>query len=352
MSSNSSFDVRPMTRDDVPAYLAFARAAYGPYAYQAQARYLRWLYESPGSAGRGYEDAKLAVEGDVVVGCIHKMRYRVRTGDELAELACPHNLFVNESHRHGAGLALIMESFKDEKHIFLMGVMPPVTAIYEKLRCKPIPAYWHRAILNPLTALVSYPLSRVAPRHAEAVVERVVDLACLLGRVGSCRVSRAEDTANARASLAELKRVSGAGTSTAWDDAAITHRFLHPDAPRHLIFEVTRARHHGVAVVSVGIRRGLVAARIVECAASSQDFTARVVCAVRRLMRVAGANVLLGYTTSEASHRAFEGAGFGAQRVSPSSLALSRRGAMPIPIELGGGAGDFGFEAIRLDPDQ
>lgn len=351
MSSESSFDVRPMTREDVPAYLAFARAAYGPHAYQSQARYLRWLYETPGSLGRGYEDAKLAVDGGVVVGCIHKMRYRIRTGDELAELACPHNLFVNASHRHGAGLALIMESFKDEKHIFLMGVMPPVTAIYEKLRCKPIPAYWHRAILNPVTALVAYPLSRFARRYAEAVVERIVDLACVLGRLGACHVSRADDSADARRALAALRRGDTVGTATTWDDEAITHRFLHHDAPQHLIFELAGASPRGVAVVSVGLRRGLVAARIVESAASSGDSMATVIRAVRRCMRAAGANVLLGYTTSEDMHRAFGAAGLSVQPEAPCSYVLSRRGgSMRTPIELGGGSGDFGFEAIKLEP--
>jgi hypothetical protein len=103
-------EVLPFSEKWLSAYLDFASRAFGPRSYQADERYLRWMYnESPHGS---LSDCVIAVDGERIVGCLHKLRLTWRIDTQEALVATAHNLFVEPDYRRGVGATLILAAMR------------------------------------------------------------------------------------------------------------------------------------------------------------------------------------------------------------------------------------------------
>lgn len=342
-------EILPLEGRLVGRYLDFARQAFGEQEYQARRAYLTWLYEEGPIPRFGLGDAKLALVGDSVVGCMHKLRMPWSTPAGSVEVASPHNLMVSPTHRTGAGFALISESLKGEKHTLLLGVAETVRPVYERLGCRPIQIHSMRTVLNPLTALAVFGARRVAPRAVDRMLDSVHG--CVDG-VGIPRLSvHTLPDLSLLADLAAALASDGSGRShVAWTADLLRWRCFDRRGPRHVVVRVRRP--HGsdpgpFAILSLGIRRNLLVCRTIEWHAP-EDRDARILAHAVRLVGTAlGANVLLSSAGDAHAAAAWRATGSFPVSNAPTAFELHRPKTVTLaPWHLFGGASDAGFEAI------
>jgi hypothetical protein len=133
------------------SYQIFVQRNFGKNAYQGKIEYLNWLYfKNP--YGRGYSDFLVALDlNNNVIGCLHKIRYEIRSNDKKDSLACAsiHNLMIDLNHRNGVGFLLLRELLKKEKSFLIPGVIGKLSDSYRSLGSTPLKSFWGFKLFKP-----------------------------------------------------------------------------------------------------------------------------------------------------------------------------------------------------------
>lgn len=316
---------------DVDGLCRASQLEFGSEGYQHMGRYLEWLYRR-NPAGRGTADCLIARQDDAVVGCMHRLMLplRSREGDLLAVL---HNHFVAEAVRSGPGVLLLRRAVKDVAAGFAPGVQAPLDQVYRRLAFVEHQGAWLMRPLAPIRAAVQLAAGRV---RASAPLR--IDMDDVQKRCPEMLVTATPDDAMVDRLCEAMRRDQADAVSVDWTRALVRWRYFDPAGPRHLMALCRDSG--GMAVIALGRRRGLAVARLLELTQVDGRALARVV----RVMRAAGAVLALTFTTKEAVAEQAMRAGWRRRDNGTFSFRTPT-----VPLVLGAGASDVGFEAFRTE---
>ncbi len=333
-------------------YIAFARRNFGADAYQANPLYWQWLYQENKLAKPDWGDFLLGVrEDDDVIACIHKMRIPWRINGEVTQVPALHNLMADVEHRSGIGLMLILSSFTGDEHALIPGVTPPVSDIYEKLKCQRADSAWYRKMLRPVGGGLATGWRMVSGHGA---TPRRFESACrerLVFRDAACRCTLCPEKELSQRVVAAMNRLGeGVEAAPVWDEDLFQWRFFHPFGPRHLLIYLDDDRGEEVdfIILSLGPRKGLNVARIIDMRASCQQRMRILIDAARRAAIKSGGHAILIFNANRHINGWLKQLGWkgDAKTEAKTFIFHGRKKRIFQTISFCASAGDFGFEAI------
>ncbi len=346
MSTASDLVVSPYSKDLYPAYAAFANRAWGDGCYQGTRRYLSWLYESTRSPMPRPEDFLVAVSRGSVVGCMHKMRLVWKIEGQLVEVPALHNWIVDEQFRSGVGLVLLTKAMRSDKHAYISSAAGDLATVYRKLKCQELQASWYRKVLRPVAGGLRLGLHRLT-KYERSTTRVPKRLARMTSRSTSGPIEIVTDPTerDLEQMCASLSDAAGAASHPHWTAASFRWRFFDPLGPRHICM---RGPSGEFALVAIGVRQGLTAARLVEMNLGAPDRARVLVAGMLRLLKKLGVHVLLAYSAHPTVNARLREAGWSALvGAQPSFLYHAPRELPFSNLAFNGSAADFGFEAMR-----
>ncbi len=335
------------------SYLAFAQRAFGRDSYQAFPEYVQWLhYQNPLSRGVEQDFAVLLSPEGQVVGCQHIMRLRWRLPDgSVIVIPAPHNTMVLPEYRGIAGGLLSARCYLGEKHALVPGSQGRLSLGLRKSGFFPVPTWWFRKLLRPIAGGLRLAALRIGYgatlRPRRNAVERQISAT----DEGALWVSEAPRPADWPELLSLANTAVPDSLRLDWDETLFRWRFFQRFGPRHH-FVALRRRDQlaGYALVSIGPRKGLLMARVIDLKAG----TARDCSELLRGATVAavdgGAHLLSMFCASPKVAEWTRQAHWKAQSDIPDTYFFHRsKQAMP-RYDFMSAAGDYGFEAICAAP--
>ena len=309
-----------------PALLAASARHFGAAGYQADDRYLQWLYRR-NPTSRGLCEGIVAVQDGTVVGCMHRLMLPLRDGRRLAAL---HNHFVDPAVRSGSGVLLLRRATRDADIAVAPGVEEKLGPIYRRLRFHQIEGAW-----------LHKPLSRA--RIAAGLVrgrlggDRRLAIGTLPTPAGVAVTVTPTDPQLAELTAHMRRREGENGID--WSEDLVRWRYFDPQGPRHVL--VRSRGSPAYAVLALGRRRGVRTMRLMDCWSEGQPgWTA----SVERVARKAGAALGLAFATDPAAAAALQASGWRPRADRTFTFST------PEPIaRLSAPTTDLGFEAFRAD---
>jgi hypothetical protein len=272
----------------------------------------------------------------------------------MALMSSPHGLVVSpEARGKGVGAALLARTYGGERHLLLLGAGKSVQRTYVRMGAELVPTFWHRTFLNPMTAPVIVGLHRLSP----SLVDRGLALACSVANAVRTRGAWLDVHHTVSRGLASeiadlLVRDANGDAHVAWTWELVHWRFFAHSGPRHIVVRSGAGPGRdprAFAIVSLGIQRSLLVARTVEWYAEDDRAARRLAISLRALLTAMGANAWLAMTSRPARAQQWQRLGFWPAPNAPMAYQLHQpRGTSFGSMAFGGGAGDYGFEAIPL----
>lgn len=345
-----SVDCRGLTAAEQPAYLEFARKAWGRSKDwpQAQPSFLSWLYqENPHTLGME-RDLLVLVHGDRIVGAHHRMRVPWRLNGKKVIVPSLHDLAVLPEFRESSGeqklmppgLRIMLAALEKEAHVALFGMASVADTIYERLRVPSIKLYWMEKVRSRIRAGIEYAGSRLglslhAPRTLSRGAVKTADL----------EIARIPNPSDEEISEA-LSIPARASSFADWDTASFRWRFFHAIGPVNVLL---LARRHGLpvgrAVISLGGKNGVYVGRVVDLLFEDPDCLQAFIAETGRVLSDAGAPAGLAVTSSGEVAKQFLAAGWSYRKNPGGSRWFSGRGIeRPQDFWICGGAWDYGCD--------
>lgn len=270
-------EITPYSPKFNEAYFNFAKKAWGKNSYQSTPSYIKWLYYENPSLHKKEKDFLLIVtKNKNVVGCIHKLRMSWISEGVHIEIPAVHNLYVDEQYRGSHALPLMLESFNDDEQVLIPGAIPPVSTIYEKLKSQVVYIQHYRKILRPINGIIQ----KITKIKKNAVLPYYVPsekiLNCIIKTVA--------------------KRAALQGISVDWNVELLRWRFFHDLGPRHfMVYRELPNDEIDFMIVSLGPRRGLNVARIIECSIQNEKNAYLLTTEAEVIAKEQGAHVFFAY---------------------------------------------------------
>jgi hypothetical protein len=342
-------ECRGLSAGEMPAYLQFARKAFGPDWPQADPSFLAWLYqENPNTLGME-RDLLVLTAGDEIVGSHHRMRLPWRLNGKALIVPSVHDLSVLPGYRKVAsqqrltppGLRIMLAALEKETHVGLFGLVEVVDRIYERLRLPAVKLFWLEKICSRIQAGVQLAASRVGLKPYKATpIERQTT------RAEDCEIIRIPSPHHDEIGEA-LSLKPQAQSYPDWDLASYRWRFFHELGPRNVLFLVRRKSETGArAVVSLGLKKGVLLGRIVDLVFKDSDCLRHALAAIDSTFNELRVPVCLAVASSPDVAGALRAIGWRNRKQNVGARWYSSRGAEP-PQDfwLTGGAWDFGCDA-------
>jgi hypothetical protein len=336
-------DIIPYRDEWFDRYAAFARRSWGGDSYQHSRNYIDWLYRDNPSPDKHESDFLLAVDGEQIIGCIHKMRLPWRVGEKTVEIPALHNLIVDEAHRDGTGFMLILRAQGNHEHILIPGVAKPLSEVYVKLKYQRVKASWYRKVVRPVATAMRLVQKRfkisAPPRYFDA---RIIETLRLSHNNIRATLSP-DETALSHIATTLNERAASYAASPKWDVAWLRWRFFHPRGPRHCLVQ----RDTDFLLLSLGPRHGLNAGRIIDASATSADSLGSLLQSANDVLRKSSAHVLLCFSADTALNEMLTARGWISQ-TDPIDTYFYHKKRKEVfeTYNFHASAGDFGFEAI------
>jgi len=332
----------PYSPDLAGAYAAFARTSFGAASYQAAPRYLHWLYEcNPLSRGSTRDMWVAQADNAAVVGCIHTMRLNwIHRGQERV-VPSLHNTMMHPEYRGVAGGMLILQAFKGEPHAFVPGAEGAVADALRRMKFTVVTTSWSRRALRPLAGGIAY----VA--HALGYSPAGIRLARDLPAGGGEFVPKGQ--ADLAGCVALANHSDTESMRPCWTPEAFFWRFFHPEGPRHvLLITGSTTNPDGYVIISLGLRKGLRLARIVDLQARSSEVRLKLLEQATVAARRQRMDLLLDHSVGVGQGSAPRWSPY----ASPAQTLFYHRSAKEAPAaySIPAAAGDYGFEAILTTP--
>lgn len=331
-------------------YLQFARQQFGERVYQANERYLCWLYKENPSPGERYSDFIIGItKEDEIIGCIHKMRLTWKVDGSYVEIPAIHNLMVAKGYRTGVGLMLIMAAFSGEEHALIPGTAMPISALYQKLRCQKIDAFWYQKVLTPIKGGLSLCLNSTFGFHVRDRYFEFINLK-VLNSNSSYKITTAPNHSLMNRLVAALNGISHAQDFPYWSVEQFHWRFFHPKGPRHVvIFQDSQQSISNFVILSLGPRKGLNVGRVIAMGASSKENLAFLLEVSERIIKDLGGHVMLIFCADIKLNNMMWSLKWGRFSRSGADCFIFHKNRHPFKsFAFGAAAGDHGFEALGL----
>ena len=343
----SEIDWIPYDSSIFRAYHLFARKCFGKESYQSNENYIAWLYqENPLS--RRDDDFLIGLSEDGrVVGCLHKMRLNWRHQGDSVEVPAFHNYMVDPDFRHAAGFFLLMKALSNEQHALMPGAGSASSELYQKLGFQEAKTSCYFKTLRPIQAAFRMSAQKFL---SHSFKKRYFDRSRLETAGSSDFSATLLPTDDLIEELMEAMNSHGPeATVPLWTVEQLKWRFFHKLGPRHLL--VYEHRPPGIgsfAILSLGPRRGLNLARIVELNARSVDSLKRLLPQVFSAIRRAQGQVVQYLTASQKTNDRLAMIGWKNARSCPKTYFYHKvKGQHFENYSFNSSAGDYGFEAIR-----
>jgi hypothetical protein len=341
---------RGLAPEEQEAYLEFARKAWGSNSPQADPLRLQWLAANPNTLGRE-RDLLVLAKGKTIVGAHQRMRVPWSINGQTVPVPSLHDLFVLPDHRQDPGqggllppsVELILAALEDENHVALFGMTETADGIYERMRVPSLKVFWLEKIPNMLGLVAQMAATYLGRTHRNGG-----SAARTCTRHGH-DVSRIPfPTTDELVEVLALK--PKAQTYPDWNVESYKWRFFHELGPRNVLLVARRAgRLLGRAIVSLGVRRGCVVARIVELLYDDGETLKALFEEIESLSSDSRATVCLAVTSSAEAAEEMIKFGWRQRKASLGARWFTRRGQVrPDGFWICGGAWDFGCDA-RLE---
>lgn len=344
------FEIVPYNENIFDGYAAFANRAWGEGCHQASRNYLEWLYRANPSANRGFADCLVARVGETIVGCIHKMRVVWNSGSEFAEVPALCDWMVEEEYRKGLGLVLLEKVMRAEDHAFHSSAVGPHASIYRRLGCQEIPCCWYRQVLLTVCGTVRYAVDRLGGvLGSPDINEKLVALADPR-QFAAVRITMGPTEPECNLMIEALADQEAKSWRPRWTLETFQWRFFHAQGPRHVCVYSSEPSAVGeFLIVSVGMRKGLLVARLVEVCVQTAAGARRLLAYTRRALRHCGIHVLLAYSADPKTNACLQAAGW-APRTDENRSFIFHRSGQPAfaAVAINGSAADYGLEAMAL----
>jgi hypothetical protein len=349
----AKIECRGLAPGEEAAYLQFAGQAFGRDWPQADPLFLRWLYqENPNTRGIA-RDLLVLMDNGRVVGAHHRMRLPWLLNGKPCIVPSVHDLSVLPAYRKVAseqrltppGLRIMLAALEEETHVGLFGLVEVVDQIYDRLRVPAVKLFWLEKIRSRIHAGLQLATSRVGLKpHKVAPIERQTT------RAGDCEIIRIPSPHDDEISEA-LSLKPQAQSYPDWDLASYRWRFFHELGPRNVLFLVRRKSETVArAVVSLGLKKGVLLGRIVDLVFKDGDCLPHPVAAIDRTFDELRVPVSLAVASSQDVANALRAAGWRDRKQNVGARWYSTLGAeLPQDLWLTGGAWDFGCDVKSGD---
>jgi Acetyltransferase (GNAT) domain len=341
-------ECRGMTADEKPAYLQFARKAWGTDWPQAEPSFLAWLYkENPNTQGME-RDLLVLVDDGRIVGSHHRMRVPWRVNGNRFIVPSLHDLAVLPEYRKPAGdqglvppgLKIMFAALEKEAHVGLFGMTDVADKIYERLHVPDTKLFWLEKIRSRIKAGLQLTTSRLGmnPRISPPVGRGT-------SRSQDYEIARIPNPADEE--IAEALSVKPSPqTHPDWDLESYRWRFFHKLGPRNLLLIARRnSTPVGRAVISLGLKSGIFVGRVVDLAFQEENCLQVLVNEIGQTFSHLNAPVCLAVTSSQQVADRFRASGWKYRKQSGGSRWFSGRGTeRPQDFWICGGAWDFGCD--------
>lgn len=348
-SANPRIVCRYITRNEESAYLEFARVAWGNNSPQADPLFLAWFYkENPNTLGIE-RDLLVLVDGNKIVGAHHRMRVPWRINSKRLVVPSVHDLFVFSSHRTvgkgqrlvPTGVEVMLAALERETYVALFGLTDLVDKVYERMRVPSVEMFWLEKIRSRAKA------------GAQMVASRL-GWPIRVGREISRRITKALDFEVLRIvdpapdELVEALTVTPAVQAYPdWDLPSYRWRFFHELGPRNILLLARRNRRpSGRAVISVGLRHGVIVARVVELVFQDTECLDALTEGIEETFVDMRVPVCLAVTSSKEVVNRFRRVGWEFRKEVCGARWFTQRGEIrPEGFWICGGAWDYGCDA-------
>lgn len=305
---------------------------------KADPAFLTWLYEKNPSAHGPREDLLIAESNGEIVGVHHRMRLVWTDGKTAWEGSSLHDLYVRPTSRSGIGLKLILQGQAGQGFVLAAGLSGASEGIYRRLRAAKANLRWQQRrfldVQSSLRLAASMLGRRSGPMRDRFEAEyRIGDFHAMVSSTPS------------QADLEEVLALPQYGIRVAWDPSSYRWRFFDVDAPFALLVAILKdGRVCGRAVISIGLRRRIPVARLLDGAVGRGFEWREWVMVVNRVIDGTGVPIAVAATSNQPAADALESAGWADRKSAPGARLISSRGGQSQDLNIWGGAWDLGFD--------
>lgn len=324
------------------SYQDFAKRNWGQETYKASKNYLNWLYKENPSTNKNESDFMVAViEGEKVVGCIHKMHVFWEIQGKEIEIPAIHNLLVDEKYQAGYGLFLVTAALKGHEHIFVPAVLDPVSEIYEKMHCQSIPVKWYRKVLNPVSTALRFFTKKIVKKriyfdeswHTNDAIKST---------------TRPNFEVLAKVVKTLKKRKASFAIKPSWDEVWLKWRCFHKLGPQHLLVYSEAKDDVDFLILSLGPRHGFSTCRIIEASVPDGQKLKAMLLKVEKLLKKKGVQIFTGYSADPVLNENLIKTGWQPLKKHPKTFFYHQNKQEFTNYAFNAEVGDFGLEAIRI----
>jgi len=345
----TTIEIEHFHKKHLKAYVRFAREEWGESCYQASENYIQWLYNENPCPKISKISFVLAFFEGTIVGCIHKMGWMWQIKNQSEYIPAVHNLMVAQNHRKkGCGMLLLKHSFTGENHVLVPGVIQDQKNIYKFLKCQKVNSSWYRKILTPLKGAYYLTTKKFLNRNAPPAFFSSSNFHRIENINPYFKTSFKPNEEVAHKIVSHLNKMHFEMASTYWTTELFKWRFFHPLGPRHLI--LYKESDHDIkdfVILSLGPKKGLNVARVIEMEASSLDSLRLLMKEVERITKVFGGHILLNFSSSSKLNNWLTKLKYTLVKTPPNTFFYHKNKKNTFhSFSFNGSVGDFGFESI------
>jgi hypothetical protein len=341
LSSSTQLICRGLRSGEDGAYAEFARNAWGKDSVQAQPARIDWLYrENPNSLGRE-KDLLVMFDGPAIVGAHHLMRIPWCIRGHRTIVPSFHDLYVLPSHRKGEGTQLVLAALAGEANAALFGLSGLSDQIYARMRVPMVRLIW----LNKWRSIALGAFQHVAYRLGRRLTQLRGDLLAREDQIDGFEILQTHRPTREHLELA-LRIVPAEAIYPDWDPPSYSWRFFDDLGPDNILVVASKAgATAGRAVISVGTRRGVGVARIVDFVANDAACRKALVTAIERIFGEIRVPFTTAVTSSDQVAQSLLQQGWMRRKEAPRARWFSRKpGFRAEETLVCGGAWDFGCD--------
>ena len=336
-------------RKHLKTYIDFAEREWEKYCHQSSENYINWLYNENPCPRNSKENFVLAFYEGKVIGCVHKMGLMWKVKGRVEYIPAVHNLMVARNHRRkGCGILLLKHSFVGENHALVPGVIKDQKNIYKFFRCQKINSSWYRKILSPLGGAYYLTVKKLFDRSAPSAFFNANDLNKSKSLNASFKTTVEPNDRVIGKVISSLNKMSTSMVFPYWTIEQFRWRFFHPLGPRHLM--IYKESDHDIkdfVILSLGPKKGLNIARVIEMEASSLESLDTLMQQAEILTKLFGGHILLNFSCSSKLNELLVKLKYKLIKNQPDTyFYYKNKKDVFHSFSFNGAAGDFGFESI------
>ena len=276
---------RGLAPEEEDAYIAFAREAWGADSVQATPGRLRWLYEGNPNTRRTSSRIPLFCGTVRELSGPASHEAVLESDDKGVVVPSVHDLAVLKQHRRG--LQFILVAFAGEPHVALFGMGGVSDGIYARMRIPSIPMRWAQCRRHLIATSLHVLKSRLSrPTIGILSGAEIVSDGYSFTRSAKPGIQELADAL----SIQDAHLDHSPDAYVAWDLPSFKWRFFDDRGPLNiLVLARSGTAPVGRAVLSLGLRHGLLVARVVDLAATASSCYAPLFDIVERTLREVGA---------------------------------------------------------------